>query len=195
MPFLMVNLDDQGDCKRAVKHLRRRVQEMQSGGCSPGQEGVSEDGSGEIGQKECEQEENGPVARRRGRRGPRGEGRPGRKGIGRKGRGRDRDDDGAQESRGTLKQKLERIRRRGVWRFLVQIAQLRDQPRSLAELDADLDLPRNKMRSTKAIFAKLEKRLGVQFLVVDEDGGEDESGNPRYVMPKRIRKQIQKFVD
>ena len=193
MPFLMVNLDDQGDCNRAVKQLRRRVQEMQSGGCSPGREGVSEDELEESGHEECEQEENGPVARRRGRRGPHGEGRPGRKGIGRKGRGRD--DDGAQEPRGTLKQKLERIRRRGVWRFLVQIAQLSDQPRSLAELDADLDLPRNKMRSTKAIFAKLEKRLGVQFLVVDEDGGEDESGNPRYVMPKRIRKQIQKFVE
>ena len=95
----------------------------------------------------------------------------------------------------TLPQKLQRIRRRGVWRFLAQIAQLSDRPRSLAELDAALELPRNKMRSTKAIFAKLENRLDIQFLVVDASAGEDDAGNPRYMMPKRIRRQILKLIE
>lgn len=173
MPFLMVNLDDPGDCKRALHHLRRRVHKMESGGCGPG--------------NEAREEAEGRGPGRRGRRGPGGMEGPGRKGP--------RHGGGPVDPKATLKQKLERIRRRGVWRFLEQIAHLSDEPRSLAELDADLDLPRNKMRSTKAIFAKLEKRLGVQFLVVDEDGGEDDSGNPRYVMPKRIRKQIRKLVE
>jgi hypothetical protein len=90
---------------------------------------------------------------------------------------------------------LQRVRQRGVWRFLAGIAQLSDEPRSLAEFDGALDLPKNKMRSTKAIFAKLENRLDVQFLVADPEGEEDESGNPRYVMPKRIRKQIKKLIE
>ena len=94
-----------------------------------------------------------------------------------------------------LKQKLARIRQRGVWRFLVQIAKLDNQPRSLGELDEALELPRNKMRSTKAIFAKLENRLDVRFLKVAQDAGEDESGNPRYVMPPRIRKLILQLAE
>ncbi|MFK8113730.1 MAG: hypothetical protein AB8B91_16120 [Rubripirellula sp.] len=93
-----------------------------------------------------------------------------------------------------LKQKLQRIRQRGVWRFLDLIANLDDTARSLPELDEALGLQRNKMRSTKAIFAKLENRLDVRFLVVDEDAGEDESGNPRYVMPPRIRKIVLKLA-
>lgn len=92
-----------------------------------------------------------------------------------------------------LKQKLRRIKQRGVWRFLVKIAELGDAAHSLPELDHALDLPRNKMRSTKAIFAKLENRLDIRFLVPDEDAGEDESGNPRYLMPTRIRKIILKL--
>lgn len=94
-----------------------------------------------------------------------------------------------------LKQKLQRIRQRGVWRFLVQIARLDDTPRSLPELDEALDLPRNKMRSTKAIFAKLENRLDVRFLKPANDAGEDESGNPRYVMPPRVRKLVLELAD
>jgi hypothetical protein len=94
------------------------------------------------------------------------------------------------DGKAPLRQKLARIRQRGVWRFLVQIAELDNSARSLPELDEALDLPRNKMRSTKAIFAKLENRLDVRFLKVDEDAGEDASGNPRYVMPPRIRKMI-----
>ena len=94
-----------------------------------------------------------------------------------------------------LKQKLMRIRQRGVWRFLVGIARLDDTPRSLPEIDDALGLPRNKMRSTKAIFAKLENRLDLQFLQLAADAGEDESGNPRYVMPPKIRRVVLKLAD
>ena len=88
-----------------------------------------------------------------------------------------------------------RIQQRGVWKFLVGIAKLDDTPRSLPELDAALNLPRNKMRSTKAIFAKLENRFDVRFLKPVDDTGEDKSGNPRYVMPRRIRRVILELAD
>ncbi len=94
-----------------------------------------------------------------------------------------------------LKQKLMRIKQRGVWRFLVGIARLDETPRSLAEIDDALDLPRNKMRSTKAIFAKLENRLDLRFLKLAPEAGEDEAGNPRYVMPKRIRRKVLELAD
>lgn len=51
------------------------------------------------------------------------------------------------------------------------------------------------MRSTKAIFAKLENRLDVRFLKPADDAGEDESGNPRYVMPPRVRKLVLELAD
>jgi hypothetical protein len=94
-----------------------------------------------------------------------------------------------------LKQRLMRIKQRGVWRFLVGIARLDDSPRSLQEIDAALDLPPNKMRSTKAIFAKLENRLDVRFLKPAADGGLDQAGNPRYEMPPRIRLKILELAD
>jgi hypothetical protein len=100
-----------------------------------------------------------------------------------------------QADRTPLKQKLMRVRQRGVWKFLVGIARLDDTPRSLQEIDEALGLQRNKMRSTKAIFAKLENRLDLRFLKPAEDAGEDESGNPRYVMPPRIRRKILELVD
>lgn len=102
---------------------------------------------------------------------------------------------GPPADKASLKQKLQRIRQRGVWRFLVQIARLDDTPRSLPELDEALDLPRNKMRSTKAIFAKLEHRLDVKFLRLAEDAGEDRSGNPRYLMPPRVRRLVLELAD
>ena len=102
---------------------------------------------------------------------------------------------GQAADRTPLKQKLMRIKQRGVWRFLVGIARLDETPRSLAEIDDALDLPRNKMRSTKAIFAKLENRLDLRFLKLAEDAGEDEAGNPRYVMPKRIRRKVLELAD
>ncbi len=94
-----------------------------------------------------------------------------------------------------LRKKLTVIKQRGVWRHLVSIAQAGDTPKSLNEWDAQLELPRNKMRSLKAIFAKLENRWDVRFMRVAEDAGCDESGNPRYVMPPRIRNQILSLVD
>lgn len=94
-----------------------------------------------------------------------------------------------------LRKKLAVIKQRGVWRHLVSIAQAGDTPKSLNEWDAQLDLPRNKMRSLKAIFAKLENRWDVRFMRVAQDAGCDESGNPRYIMPPRIRNQILSLVD
>ncbi|MGB7344781.1 MAG: hypothetical protein WBD20_11230 [Pirellulaceae bacterium] len=188
MPFLMVNLDDAGDCRRALHQLRRRVRRMENQGCEPGREGPPEGRRGPGGPR-------GEVPGGHDReQGDRDRGGPGR-GMGRKKHGRRGRPGGPIDPNATLKQKLQRVRTRGVWRFLSGIARLNDQPRSLAELDEALDLQKNKMRSTKAIFAKLENRLDVQFLVVDPEGQQDEAGNPRYVMPKRIRKQIRNLID
>lgn len=89
-----------------------------------------------------------------------------------------------------LRKKLAIIKQRGVWRHLVKIAQDGDSAKSLPEWDAQLDLPRNKMRSLKAIFAKLENRWDIAFLQPDPDAGVDDAGNPRYRMPVRVRNQI-----
>lgn len=94
MPFLMVDLDDSGDCQRAMRQLRRHLRRTSGEQPEPCRERV---------------------------------GRPG---------------GGGNAVKTPLKQKLQRIRQRGVWRFLVQIARLDDTPRSLSELDEALDLPR-----------------------------------------------------
>lgn len=181
MPFLMVNLDDPTDCRKALHHLRRRVRRMEQHECGPDSADrrpgpPRADSPGPPWQEE----HDGPRGRKKHRRGKGPGPRPGR---------------GPIDPRATLKQKLQRVRQRGVWRFLSGIAQLSDEPRSLAELDTALDLAKNKMRSTKAILAKLENRLEIQFLIVDPEGQTDEAGNPRYVMPKRIRKQIKNLID
>lgn len=131
--------------------------------------------------------------------GPGGRGPGGRGG---RGRGNRQEADGAGEAGGRpdvaalpLPQKLKRIQSRGMWKHLVKIAVLADTPRSLPELDALLELPKNKMRSLKAIMAKLENRFDVQFLKVDPDGGVDASDNPRYIMPPNIRRQIKRLMD
>ncbi|TWU07475.1 hypothetical protein [Stieleria varia] len=90
----------------------------------------------------------------------------------------------------SLPQKLKRLQQRGMWKHLVKIAKEAEQPLSLPELDTLLELPKNKMRSLKAIMAKLENRFDLKFLKVDTDAGADEAGNPRYIMPPRIRRQI-----
>ncbi len=89
-----------------------------------------------------------------------------------------------------LPQKLKRIQSRGMWKHLVKIATSAPEPSSLPELDNLLDLPKNKMRSLKAIMAKLENRFGIQFLKVDHDAGVDAAGNPRYIMLPNVRRQI-----
>jgi hypothetical protein len=141
MPFLMVNLDDPADCRRAIQQLRQR--QPAGSGCMP--------------------------------------------------QGRGRPDAGV--ARLPLGQKLRRIRQRGVWRHLLQIARLDEQPRSLNEWDEAIGLQPNKMRSLKAIMAKLEHRFGLRFLVPAADAGVDAAGNPRYVMPPRIRTVILRIAD
>ena len=104
---------------------------------------------------------------------------------------------GAKQGRGgedvaslPLPQKLKRIQSRGMWKHLLKIAESAEQPLSLPELDALLNLPKNKMRSLKAIMAKLENRFDLKFLRVDPDAGEDAANNPRYIMPPKVRRQI-----
>lgn len=170
MPFLMVNLDDHEDCRRAIKQLRSTVGGDQPGGCdSP----------------------RGRGKRKQGRRGPRNEdnGPHEEHGPRRRGRGPRRED----VSELTLPQKLKRIQQRKMWKHLVRIAKAGNEAQSLPELDAMLELPKNKMRSLKAIMAKLENRFGIKFLRVSHDAGVDGSGNPRYEMPKNIRRQILKL--
>ena len=89
-----------------------------------------------------------------------------------------------------LKKRMEIISQRGVWQHLLAIAKDGSSPRSLPEWDSQLGLNANKMRSLKAIFAKLENRFNVCFLKLAEDAGPDNNGNPRYIMPPRIRNQI-----
>jgi len=150
MPFLMVNLDDPGDCRRAIRQLRGCVQ-AEVGGRGGRQAG---------GQRGHSQGLQG-----RGSPGPRVAELP-------------------------LGQKLRRIRQRGIWTHLVEVARSGDQPRSLMEWDEALGLPPNKMRSLKAIMAKLENRFGLRFLEPVEDAGADAAGNPRYSMPARVRQVI-----
>jgi hypothetical protein len=147
MPYLMVNLDDPADCRRALQQLRRRAH------AGPG----------------CQPPGRGQAA---------GHGRPdaGVAGL-------------------PLGQKLRRIRQRGVWRHLLQIARLDEQPRSLNEWDEAIGLQPNKMRSLKAIMAKLEHRFGLRFLAASADTGVDAAGNPRYAMPPRVRTVILRIAE
>ena len=116
--------------------------------------------------------------------------RPAHRGRGR-GRGPRRRSDSEQDvATLPLPQKLKRIQSRGMWKHLVKIAASAEQPLSLPELDELLELPKNKMRSLKAIMAKLENRFDLQFLKVDADAGEDSVGNPRYIMLPNIRRQV-----
>lgn len=94
-----------------------------------------------------------------------------------------------------LGQKLRRIRQRGIWQHLATMARLPDQPRSLTEWDVALGLATNKMRSLKAIMAKLEHRFALRFLVPAAAGGDDAAGNPRYGMPPRVRGAILRLAD
>ena len=94
-----------------------------------------------------------------------------------------------------LPKKLKRIQSRGMWKHLLRIARSADQPLSLPELVSLLELPKNKMRSLKAIMAKLENRFDIQFLVVDPEAGVDAAGNPRYSMPPKVRRQILRLAN
>ena len=150
MPFLMVNLDDPGDCRRAIRQLR---------GC------VQAEVGGRGGRQAGGQRGHGQGLQGRGSPGPRVAELP-------------------------LGQKLRRIRQRGIWTHLVEVARSGDQPRSLMEWDEALGLPPNKMRSLKAIMAKLENRFAIRFLAPSAEAEPDAAGNPRYAMPARIRTAI-----
>lgn len=111
------------------------------------------------------------------------------------GRRRKTDQAGAEVADLPLPQKLKRIQSRGMWKHLVKLANSAEEPLSLPELDTLLDLPKNKMRSLKAIMAKLENRFGIKFLKVDPDAGVDAAGNPRYIMPPNVRRQTLKLAN
>lgn len=154
MPHLLVNLEDQADCRKAMEILRRR---------SRGEQGSR----GPKRKADCEDSQDT----------------------------RRTDNSDHKLAALPLPQKLKRIQSRGMWKHLLGIAQKTQQPLSLTELDELLGLPKNKMRSLKAIMAKLENRFDVRFLKVDPDGSVDGAGNPRYIMPPRVRKQILRLED
>lgn len=172
MPYLMIDLDDAADCRRGMQQLRQIV-----GGPNRGGAGGGLGGPGRGGPK-------------RAGIGPRG-----RKHGGGEACAPDVAGKGAGVDQLPLRQKLQRIKKRGVWRILSGIASLDEKPRSLAEYDAELGLKANKMRSTKAIFAKLENRFDLRFLVLAEAAGEDDAGNARYRMPPRVRNAINNLTD
>jgi len=165
MPFLMVDLDNPRDCRRAMEHLQNAI-----GGPGPHRPGPGEQGPKHRG---------GPA---RHRPGGRGGCRPGPDEV-----------EPTAESELPLRKKLNRISRRGIWTHLVRIALEVNEPMSLPELDQFLDLAKNKMRSLKAIMGKLERRWGLEFLITDPDGSVDDAGNPRYIMPAPLRRQIRQM--
>ena len=162
MPFLMVNLADPADCRRAIQELKRCV-----GACRG-------EGGGRRGQRGWGAGTWGAAA---GGQGPAGAGMAG--GV----------------AALPLGQKLRRIRQRGIWRHLVTMARLPEQARSLTEWDVAMGLQANKMRSLKAIMAKLENRFAIRFLVPAVDAGEDQAGNPRYAIPARLRGAILRLAE
>jgi hypothetical protein len=195
MTYLMVNLNDAADCRQAIDQLRDRLQHE----CGPG--GKRRGRRGEhAGPPRPHESADGPELERRPRRPPPprpteapvegGEfapeaGPPPRR---RPGRGEFAGDEPLHDL--PLPKKLQRIAQRGVFRHLHRIASEVSTPMSLPELDRQLGFQPNKMRSLKAIMAKLEHRFDLQFLVPDPEGSVDENSNPRYVMPQRIRNQI-----
>jgi hypothetical protein len=185
MTYLMVNLNDPGDCRQALEQIRETLRH----GCGPG--GKRRGRRGEHAGPPRPDEFPSELPHEpphEPRRGPEGEG-PAR-------RRPPRHDDDSPEPRAPhlhdlpLPKKLDRISQRGVFRHLQRIATEVHTPMSLPELDRQLGFQPNKMRSLKAIMAKLEHRFGLQFLVPDPEGGVDENSNPRYVMPQRMRNQI-----
>ena len=78
-----------------------------------------------------------------------------------------------------------------IWRFLDLAANLNVPEYSLPELGQHIGLSSNKVCSLKAILAKPEQRLGVQFFEPAPSGQTDAAGNPRYQMPAAIRQAIQ----
>jgi hypothetical protein len=77
-----------------------------------------------------------------------------------------------------------------IWKFLIRVANLDEPEYSLAELGSLLGLSTNKVCSLKAILAKPEQRLGLQFFELSTTAAVDAAGNPRYRLPQTIRQAI-----
>jgi len=196
MTYLMVNLNDHADCRDAIQRLRETLHD-----CGPGKRrhrgesaGLPRTGPPVGGEQSAGAgPEDTPPSGRRPRRNRSSAGRTA-----------DVDGFGAVNVEPSpvdrlhdlpLPKKLHRIAQRGVFRHLRRIAAEVDSPMSLPELDKQLGFQPNKMRSLKAIMAKLENRFGLRFLVADPEAGVDENGNPRYVMLPRMRKQILRVAE
>lgn len=197
MTFLMVNLDDPNDCRRAIEQLKPLA--------FPGRPGCGPRGRHRGGPPHEGRPDHGPGDGPPGRRGEAGWGAfpspppppPG----GRRRGPRPMDEPGPLGETASdellampLPDKLRRIAQRGVFAHLTRIAAEVDRPMSLPELDRTLGFNANKMRSLKAIMAKLERRWGLEFLIPSPAGEVDDLGNPRYVMPPKLRKQILKIA-
>jgi len=90
-----------------------------------------------------------------------------------------------------LAQAMVEMKSKKIWRFLDRVANLNVPEYSLPELGTHIGLSSNKVCSLKAILAKPEQRLGVQFFEPAPSGTVDASGNPRYRMPDAIKQAIQ----
>ena len=207
MTYLMVNLNDHADCREAIQRLRDAIHvcgthkgrrgrgetaELPGTELDPGAEPSAEQQGAKPGTKQ------GAVA---GNERPPRRTRRHRSGIS---QSADAGTLAVVDEASTavdrlhdlpLPKKLRRIAQRGIFRHLKRIAGEVDSPMSLPELDKQLGFQPNKMRSLKAIMAKLENRFGIRFLVADPEGSIDENGNPRYVMLPRMRKQIMRVAD
>jgi hypothetical protein len=90
-----------------------------------------------------------------------------------------------------LTQAMAEMKQKKIWRFLDRVAGLNVPEYSLPELGGHVGMSSNKVCSLKAILAKPEQRLGVQFFEPAPSGSVDAAGNPRYRMPDAIKQAIQ----
>jgi hypothetical protein len=90
-----------------------------------------------------------------------------------------------------LAQAMAEMKQKKIWPFLDQVARLNVPEYSLPELGGHMGMSSNKVCSLKAILAKPEQRLGVQFFEPAPSGAVDAAGNPRYRMPDAIKQAIQ----
>ena len=90
----------------------------------------------------------------------------------------------------SLAQAMTIMKTKKIWKFLIRVASLNEPEYSLPELGTLVGLSTNKVCSLKAILAKPEQRLGIQFFELAPNAAGDSAGNPRYRMPKTIRQAI-----
>ncbi len=90
-----------------------------------------------------------------------------------------------------LAQAMAEMKLKKIWQFLVRVASVNASEYSLPELGEHIGMSSNKVCSLKAILAKPEQRLGIQFFELSHTGNVDGVGNPRYRMPDAIKQAIQ----